>query len=111
MVTYQQRAPRLNLSFPLEFRVDDAPTLGHCLNLSESGLLGVFDVPLDLWTSGELLLQFNETRCWVPARVARSAEHEAGLSFLFRGEREREVVRSLLRQAETGTQLVGRPPF
>ncbi len=111
MVTYQHRAARLNLSFPLQFRSEDGAVPGHCLNLSESGLLGVFENPLDLWSRGEILLQFGNTAGWLLAKVARVADNEAGLAFAFRGEAERDLVRLLLLEAGKRSQLVGPPPF
>ncbi len=87
MAALPYRAPRLDLSFPLEFRCGGATFMvGHCLNLSESGLLGVFDDELELWTKGELVLRFGTRACAVPARVARTEDREAGLAFSFRNE-------------------------
>ena len=111
MPTFQDRAPRLNLSFPLQFRMGGSVISGHCLNLSESGLLGLFSEPLDLWTDGEVLLTYGGSTCQVRARVARSLESEAGLSFSFRTDAEREAVRAILKQAAATPHLVGRPPF
>lgn len=110
-MAFQLRSPRLNLSFPLEFLSEGAITRGHCLNVSESGLLGVFDVAPELWTTGDLLLHFGQSRQRIRARVARVNENEAGLSFLFAGEREREAVRALVDFAAQHTLLTGLPPF
>ena len=112
MSSFQNRAPRLNLSFPLEFQCEDGLVVkGHCLNLSESGLLAIFDQALDLWTTGDVVLQGGDGACEVPARVARAADSEVGLAFSFRTETQRQAVRSLLALAAEKTHLVGAPPF
>ena len=112
MVDLPYRAPRLDLSFPLEFRETGGSSVpGNCLNLSESGLLGVFREELDLWARGEVLLRFGQMACLVQARVARSSDREAGLAFSFRNDGERDGVRAILGEADKRTHLVGRPPF
>ncbi len=111
MTPFKDRAARLDLSFPLRFSSEDGTVAGHCLNLSESGLLANFDHPLELWTRGELLLHFATNQCQVDARVARVNEREAGLSFLYKSDGERHAIHTLLAFAERQSQLTGRPPF
>ncbi len=111
MLTYPDRAPRLDLSFPLVFTAADGEVAGHCLNLSESGLLGIFDQPLELWTEGSLLLHFGDDQLVIGARIARMDGNEAGLSFQFRHPGEREAVHAAVAFASHGTHLIGKPPF
>lgn len=111
MAPFQQRAPRLNLSFPVTFHTGGSALRGHCLNLSESGLLAVFAEPLELWTTGELELVFEEQRALQPARVARTQDRESGMAFVFSGEAQRAFVRAMLQFAAERTHLVGAPPF
>lgn len=112
MSPFQQRARRVDMSFPVVFReAGAAPVPGSCLNLSESGLLAVFDVALELWSHGVIEIVHGGETAAMEARVARVSECEAGLAFAIHGEREQGIVRGLLREAERGTQLVGRPPF
>ena len=106
------RAKRFDLSFPLVFDERGTLSKGHCLNLSESGLLANFSPALDLWVMGNLLFEIAQNRVIVPARVARVDGREAGLSFSFINEAQREAVRDLVRFAEERTHLRGAaPPF
>ena len=111
MAGFQERAPRLNLSFPLEFHSEDGIFTGSCLNISESGLLAAFPLILELWSSGELHLHLGEDACTVPARVARIIDSDAGFTFLFRNQAERDAVQVILALAAARTHLVGPPPF
>lgn len=112
MVEVQARAPRYDLSFPLQLTTDeDGELVGHCLNLSQSGLLANFDQSPELWSQGDLVLHFGEDLCHVQARVARVNGREAGLAFLFRSEADREAIRIMLAFAAVQTQLVGKVPF
>ena len=110
-MAFQTRKDRLDLSFPVEFFVDGECVRGHCLNLSESGLLATFDPLLDLWTAEDIHLLTPEGTCTERARVARVQERAAKLSFCFRGEGERLRVREVLALASERTLLVGTPPF
>ncbi len=111
MAGFKDRAARLDLSFPLEFEADGETVRGHCLNISESGLLASFPVPPELWTQGELRLHFGESAYELKARVARLHDNQAGMSFTFRGEADRTAVRTMLAFAAANTHLVGLPPF
>ena len=111
MAGFQERAPRLNLSFPLEFHSDDGVIAGSCLNISESGLMAAFPQVLDLWSSGELHLHLGEDACTVPARVARIIDSDAGFTFLFRDQSQRDGVQAILALAAARTHLAGPPPF
>ena len=84
---------------------------GNCLNLSESGLLAIFDTELDLWDQGLLVLEAGEFHHTQPSRVARVNERETGLSFMFRDEAQRNAIRDLLEIAAKTPHLVGAPPF
>lgn len=81
---------------------------GHCLNLSESGLLATFVRPLDLWTKGLLTLQVADCTCTVPAGVARVEDRQGGLAFHYRSEEERDFVRRALALAAQNHCLLGR---
>lgn len=107
----QQRAARFDLSFPLRFVVDSTEIAGHCLNLSESGLLAVFDEPLDLWTTGALHVEYGGQQCVVQARVARAGAYEAGLVFVYAGKSDHGCVQHLLGFAAQHSRLVGPAPF
>ncbi len=111
MLTYPSRAPRLDLSLPLQFTSREGVFAGHCLNVSASGLRAIFDRPLDLWTDGSLLLHYGDDQIVIEARVARVEENEAGLAFLLHDECEREAIRTMLAFAAAGLHLTSRPPF
>ena len=108
---FRDRAARLDLSFPLEFHADGATLRGNCLNISQSGLLAAFRDPPELWTKGSLRLHFGNRNYELTARVARVQDREAGFTFSFRNDDDRQVVRAILVFAEANTHLVGLPPF
>ncbi len=111
MLTYPSRAPRLDLSLPLQFTSAEGVFGGHCLNVSASGLLAIFDQPPDLWTHGSLLLHYGDDQIVLEAHVARVEGNEAGLTFLPHGEHEREAIRTVLAFASAGLHLTSKPPF
>ena len=111
MLTYPDRAPRLDLSFPLVFTSAEGVFAGHCLNLSDSGLLATFDRPVELWTQGSLLLHFGDDEVRLQARIARTHENEAGLAFFYSNDSERHAIQAAVRFAAAGIHLTGKPPF
>ena len=108
----QERARRLDLSLPVRFAEPGGETVGRCLNLSESGMLAIFDRALELWVTGRISITVDRTRVEVTARVARVGEREAGLAFLFVDEAERRQMIALVAFVASQTTLTGyRPPF
>lgn len=110
--SYAERADRLDLSFPVEFREEDGRTRGSCLNISASGLLARFQRPLELWTSGDLWCDTGATILELRVRIVRANDREIGMTFQFRNDLEREAVQSVVAFAAANTGLAGgRPPF
>ncbi len=54
MQEHQPRAPRFDLHLPVRFISTDGLATGYCVNVSETGMLVVFDWPIDIWLEGEL---------------------------------------------------------
>ncbi len=70
-VLFVDRAERQDVSFPLLFTSGDGEMVpGTCDNLSESGLLATFTLPLDIWTHGKVNLSFGAGLLGVHVRVA-----------------------------------------
>jgi UPF0288 family protein (methanogenesis marker protein 3) len=115
MGKYLERADRVETAFPVEFATQEGAVTGHCVNISESGILGIFAKPLELWTTGELTFQFAGGLLGVKARVARVIGREAGLVFLFQHEDERLTVHTAIAFVRTQMELRARsspkPPF
>jgi hypothetical protein len=109
MAPFQERARRLDMSFPVTFLVDGSPVKGHCQNVSASGLLGSFLEPPELWTRGDLQLHCGTEVYTLQARVARVEERQAAFSFTFRDDRDRAAIEAVLAFAVEKTALVGRP--
>lgn len=106
MRAYQERAARVELEFPLELMLEGERLIGTCENLSESGLLARFPVPLDVWTTGEVDLHFGTHLLGVRVRVARVVGLQAGLTFQCADERQRQEIRDLIQAA----RIAGRIP-
>jgi hypothetical protein len=109
----QDRASRYDLRIPLEFIGDGCIVRGNCVNISESGLVALFERPLDLWTTGEIRLHAGRHSCKISARVARVQDREAGLAFRIgsdASDRSLLLIRALIEEArDTGTTFT--PPF
>ena len=99
MSTYQDRALRVEIRFPLEFIEGGKRVYGTCENLSESGLLARFAVQLDIWVDGEVDLHFGTDLLGIKVRVARVIGLQAGLAFQLSDEHQRQEIRELIRNA------------
>ena len=106
-----QRASRLDLSFPVEFRQGDVRTRGSCQNISESGMLARFRAPVEVWVEGDLWCDMGIVVLELRVRTVRANDRDVGMIFQFRNETERSAVRSVVAFAATRTGLIMRPPF
>ena len=99
-----ERAPRHEVVFPLSFLTEDGEVVpGVCENLSESGLLATFALPMEIWTNGRVDLSFGAGLLGVRVRVARADGLRAGLAFQNMEDHHREKIRELMAAArETG---------
>jgi len=111
-VPQRDRDDRLDLSFPVEFRLGELRLRGSCQNLSASGMLARFNAPPELWTEGVLLCDAGVMTLELRVRVVRAEDREIGFMFQFRDERERAEVRLVVAFATQWTGIAGgRPPF
>jgi len=78
---FVSRSPRFGLDLPIRFFSEDGLAIGRCVDVSESGLLGDFDSPLNIWTTGEVTASVAEEIVSIKARVVRVDGNQAGLSF------------------------------
>lgn len=78
---FVSRSPRFGLNLPIRLFSQDGLTIGRCVDVSESGLLGDFDRPLNIWTTGEVTAFVGDESVSIKARVARVDGNQAGLSF------------------------------
>lgn len=78
---FVSRSPRFGLNLPIRLFSQDGLAIGRCVDVSESGLLGDFDRPLNIWITGEVTAFVGDESVSIKARVARVDGHQAGLSF------------------------------
>ncbi len=90
------RFQRYGLDLPIQFVSPEETARGHCVDVSESGMLGAFDQHLNVWTSGELRASLGDESVSIGARVARVDGLRAGLSFQIRNEKDRLAVSMLI---------------
>ncbi len=90
------RPARFDLNVPLSFRTEDAVEEGHCINVSATGMLAVFNQPVELFTEGELSLLVGEYFVTIRARVARVQNGDHGLAFQIDNENDRLTVQILV---------------
>ena len=113
MAEFVGRAPRVAADFGLVFRGEDGEIRGYCVNISQSGLLGVFSRELDLWTTGELTVQFGEGVLGIRARVARAVDQYIGLVFVSMNAEQTQAVAAAVESARStmGLRDGGVAPF
>ena len=114
MNALQQRSLRYELHFPVEFLAEGRIILGECLNISDSGMLGTFEEPLELWVVGELRLHTGQSSRKLDVRVSRVDGHNAGLLFRHESERDRLFIRSIIEDLIAELRQKGQevtPPF
>jgi hypothetical protein len=79
--TFTVRAPRFNIRTPIVFRYAEEKATGHSVDISESGMLGVFDQHLNVWLTGRLTAVIGERHIDIGVRVVRVEEHMAAFTF------------------------------
>lgn len=97
------RAPRLSFQAPIVFRFAyGGMARGHSQNISESGMLVVFDRILDVWLTGQLLAEFGEWHVNIEARVARVDARTTALTFVNISNKNRTIIRKVIEDAGAG---------
>ena len=86
------RPARFDLNVALSFKTDDGIVEGHCVNVSASGMLAVFNREIDLFTVGEISLEVGEYFVNITARVARVQSGDHGLSFRIDNDSARDPI-------------------
>jgi hypothetical protein len=99
---YVFRAPRFNFQTPVVFRFTDGMAKGHSENISESGMLAVFDRTLNVWLAGQLSAALGEWRINIEARVVRVDGRTAALTFVNISARNRTILRKVIEDASAG---------
>jgi hypothetical protein len=93
------RTPRSSLRIPVTFDLDGGIAKGHSIDISESGVLAVFNQHLDVWVIGQLSLLVGERPITIEARVARVNGLTAALSFRSMNVTDRTIVQNLIKDA------------
>jgi hypothetical protein len=96
------RAPRVSLRIPVLFYFAGASAKGQSVDISESGILAVFDQRLDNWLTGQLSIMVGEGHISVEARVSRVDGRAAALIFRGMSDKNRAIIQSLTKDATAG---------
>lgn len=99
MQNYQPRAPRFDLHLPIRFFSTDGLAIGHCVNVSETGMRVTFERPIDFWLEGELDFVLDDLRFNIKARVVRADVRDAGLLFHIDNDTDKLTIAKLLELA------------
>jgi PilZ domain len=102
---FTPRAPRSGLRIPLTFHFDGGIAKGHSIDISESGVLAVFDQHLDVWVNGQLSLLVHGRPITIEARVARVDGLTAALPFRSMNVTNLTLVQNLIKQAREEPSL------
>jgi hypothetical protein len=81
------------------FHFADTRASGHSVNISESGILAVFDLSLDIWIEGQLSAFVGEWHINVEARVVRIDGCVAAFAFQNIANQERTKIQQLIEAA------------
>ncbi len=117
------RLPRFSSDFPVEFvhgsgnppsinlGLDPATaTPGQCINLSLTGLLARFVLPLGLGADGVLRLKPANRVFSLRASVTHTDGTRSGLNFHFRDSREEQIIRALVEAITGAPPAAAAPP-
>ena len=96
MSTLQSRPARFDLNVPLSFKTEDGVEQGHCVNVSASGMLAVFEKAVDLFTTGEISMQIGDFFINITGRVARLQDADHGIAFLIENDSDRLTTQVLV---------------
>jgi hypothetical protein len=94
------RAERVGLDLALVFASSEGQVVGRSVNVSESGILGIFQEPLDIWLIGQLTIVTPDYgRIVVEARIVRVDGHDAAMSFLRLSPTDRAFLHKVIEAA------------
>ena len=91
-----QRPTRFDLNASLSFKADEDIVEGHCVNVSASGMLAVFNQPVELFTVGEISMLIGEYYINITGRVARVLSNDHGIAFLIDNDSDRLTAKVLV---------------
>lgn len=94
---YAYRVPRLPFELPVEYFAGGKWISGHTRDVSDTGVLVRLAEPVFSHTNGKVRLRFGTCTVEIEVRVAYTEFLEAGLSFCFGSEAERQFVQTLVR--------------
>jgi hypothetical protein len=104
MGPFTARPARFDLNLPLTFVAEGEVLPGHCVNVSQSGMLVQFNTPIELFTTGTLSLTADEYILSIHARVARTQGNDAGMAFFLTTPNDHRTVAILLEFATVHLQ-------
>ena len=102
--SFLYRMPRFGIDFALAFEASGGVITGRCRNLSDTGLLAVFALPLGLGMSGTIRLMPADLEIELLGRVTHADGFEAGVSFDFRSDQERQLLRAMVKAAASDAE-------
>ena len=73
---------RREIHVPIMLYLNDRVASGHTVNVSDSGMLAMFDRRLDPWVSGRLSVVTRNCHLSIEVRVVRVDGHLAGMTFV-----------------------------
>ena len=100
------RAPRYALKVPVRFSSADGLALGETVDISASGMLVVFERPVDVWLVGELHTYVHAHPLTLHVRVIRTDDRRTAVTFRLRTEADLQAVSELMVVATEQGQFV-----
>ena len=99
---FSYRAARFSLQYPIELWVDHSAIAGTATQISDSGLLVRLSQPVPCGSSGKVRWHFGGCLIELDTYVASSNFLEAGLSFRFASDLERQFVQTMVKVLARG---------
>ncbi|HEV2134606.1 MAG TPA: PilZ domain-containing protein [Terracidiphilus sp.] len=95
--TFQYRPRRVETGFAVDFECAGRTNQGVCWNMAETGMRAEFASAVHLGDFGQLALYHAGIVLQIDAEVTHVNGRQAGLSFRFQNDREREEAADLAR--------------
>ena len=100
------RAPRYALKVPVRFSSADGLAIGETVDISASGMLVMFERPVDVWLVGELHTYVHAHPLMLIVRVIRTDGRRTAVTFRVRTDADLQAVSELMTVAVEQGQFV-----
>lgn len=102
---FSYRPARFSLQYPMELCLEDSRIPGVTRQVSDTGLLVRLSQPVERGSAGKVRWQFGGCLVELEVEVVSTEFLEAGLSFRFSSEPERQFVQTMVKVLAKGNPV------